>query len=332
MFSTVGRAAIGRASTRRVLLPNRPAASPGLATQFFCGPARTLSIAARLLSPAKAAVDEDGAPVTKKKRKSPAKKDPEAKKEAAAAKKEAAKKEAAVKKEVAKKLQAETKKKALEQIEELGDRVLYRELKEAALLKPDDLKLLPNSAFQVYLAECKAAGNSHDLKESWPIYHDLTIEEKERLAAIAQENKVANKKIKEEWILSQPAEVIYLANLARKRMAQIDSTSGEKKRCMIIHDSRQPDGLPTAVGAFIRQRYPDVKYDHNAGPDTIRALASEWRNLPEEQKAEFSELNKQERVKQSARLAEMKGKALQWIIKERKHWPNLVTDLFEKKS
>ncbi|KAG5993675.1 hypothetical protein E4U52_001780 [Claviceps spartinae] len=326
MFSAVGRAAIGRASTRRVLLPSRPAASPGLATQFFCGPARTLSIAARLLSPAKAAVDEDGAPVIKKKRKSPAKKDPEAKKEAAAAKKEAAKRE------TAKKLQTETKKKALEKIEELGDRVLYRELKEAALLKPDDLKLLPNSGFQVYLAECKAAGTSHDLRESWPIYHDLPIEEKERLTAVAEENKAANKKMKEEWILSQPAEVIYLANLARKRMAQIDSTPGEKKRCALIHDSRQPDGLPTAVGAYIKQRYPDVKYDHNAGPDTISALASEWKNLPQEQKAEISELNKQERVKQSAKLVEIKGKALQWIINERKHWPNLVTDLFEKKS
>lgn len=129
-----------------------------------------------------------------------------------------------------------------------------------------------------------------------------------------------------------PVEAVYLANLARKRIAQIDAAAGEKKRCLIIHDPRQPDGLPTAVGTFVKHRYPEAKYDHNAGPDTIRAIVDEWKNLPQEQKAELSELNKQERVKQSARLAEVKAKALQWIIDERKHWPNLVTDLFEKKS
>ncbi|KAG5916800.1 hypothetical protein E4U61_003306 [Claviceps capensis] len=308
MFSAVGRAAIGRAATRRVVLTSRPAASPGLATQFFCGPARTLSIAARLLSPAKAAVDEDGAPVTKKKRKPAAKKDPAAEKEAA------------------------TKKKALGKIEELDARALYRELYEAALLKPDDLKLLPNSGFQVYLSKCKAAGAVHDLRLSWAVYHDLSPEEKENYAAIAEENKVANKKLREEWTLSMPVEVVYLANLARKRIAQIDSTDDKKKRCFTIHDPRQPDGLPTTVGTFVKRRYSENKYDHNPGPDTIRAIAAEWRNLPQEQKAELHELNKQERVKQSARLTEVKTKALQWIINERKHWPNLVSDLFEKKS
>ncbi|KAG5941991.1 hypothetical protein E4U59_001437 [Claviceps monticola] len=308
MFSAVGRAAIGRAATQRIVLPSRPAASPGLATQFFCRPARTLSIAARLLSPEKAAVDEDGAPVTKKKRKSAAKKDPAAEKEAA------------------------TKKKARETIEELGAQELYQELCKAALLKPDDLKLLPSSSFQVFLSKCKAAGEVHGLKLSWAKYHDLSPEEKENYAATAGKNKVANKKLKEEWALSLPVEVVYLANLARKRIAQIHLTHGVNKRLLIIHDPRQPDGLPTAMGTYVKHRYPDTKYDHNAGPDTIRAIANDWRNLPQEQKAELIELNQQERVKQSATLAEVRAKALQWIIDERKNWPNLVTDLFDKKS
>ncbi|KAG5967088.1 hypothetical protein E4U58_002323 [Claviceps cyperi] len=307
MFLAVGRAAVERAAARRVLLPSRPAASPSLATQFFCGPARTLSIAARLLSPAKAAVDEDGAPVTTKKRKS-------------AAKNEATKKEAA------------DKKKALEKIEKFRKNELYRELSEAALLRPADLKLLPNSGFKVYLAKRKAARSTHGLMVSWDMYHDLPSEEKEHFAAIAEKNKVVNKKLKKEWALSLPAQVVFLANLARKRMAQIKSTPGEKKRCLIIHDPRQPRRPCTVVGTFVKHRYPEIKYDHDAGPDTICAIANDWRNLSEEQKAELNELNKQERVVQNTKLTEMRDKALQWIIEEGKHWPNLVADLFEKKS
>ncbi|KAG6057792.1 hypothetical protein E4U17_000920 [Claviceps sp. LM77 group G4] len=324
MFSAVGRAAIGRAATRRVLLPSRLAASPSLATQFFCGPARTLSIAARLLSPAKAAVDDDGAPVTKKKRKSAAKKEPAVKKETAA--KKQAKEEA----KEAKKQQDATKQKAIGKIGALGE--LYQELQEAALNKPQDLKRLPNSAFQVYVAECKAAGSATELTKSWTTFHDLPSEKKEHYIAIAEQNKAANRKMKEEWALSLPVEVIYLANLARKRIAQLDSVPGEKKRALSILDPRQPIGLPTTVGTYVQHRYADLKYDHNAGPDTMRAIVSEWKDLPQEQKDELHELNKEERAKQSAKLAEIKAKALQWIIDERKQWPHLVADLFDKKS
>ncbi|KAG6024953.1 hypothetical protein E4U40_002923 [Claviceps sp. LM458 group G5] len=327
MFSAVGRAAIGRAATRRVLLPSRLAASPSLATQFFCGPARTLSIAARLLSPAKAAVDEDGAPVTKKKRKSPVKKDPALKEETAA--KKLAEKEA---KEEAKKLQDATKKAALEKIGVFDTHELYQELHEAAMYKHEDLKRLPNSAFQVYLAECKAAGIPRELKQSWAIFHGFPSEKKEHYITIADQNKAANKKMKEEWALSLPVEAVYLANLARKRIAQIDSATGGKKRYSIIHDPRQPDGLSTAVGTYVQHRYADVKYDHNAGPDTMRAIINEWKNLPQEQKDELNEQTRQERAKQNAKLAEMKARALQWIIDERKQWPLLVADLFDKKS
>ncbi|KIE01899.1 HMG box protein, partial [Metarhizium majus ARSEF 297] len=297
---------IGRAAARRVLLPSRTAASK-LTTQLPHGSvayrlpnaltllvaARPMTVSACMLSPAKTSG-------SKTKRTSTATKEKKTKKKTtkkASAVKKKTKKAAAPKRKTKKVLTPEEKEKAD-----------LRELKKMALLKRPTQ--LPESAWAVYVTNNIGAGEgkvTERIKEVSSRFAGLSESEKEGLKSTAQSNHDANKNTRQQWVESYPVEAIYIANIARRRIAR----KTDKSRLYLIHDERLPKRARSAYALFIKSRFSQVNSQSGSSTaqDTFRAMSEEWRSMSESEKQPFEEAAASEVEKSAALFKELKEKA-----------------------
>ncbi|KAK2603860.1 hypothetical protein QQS21_003984 [Conoideocrella luteorostrata] len=297
--------AIGRAAARRVLFSSsRPSASK-LATQLpqrsvsrpnatVFAVARPLTVSAWMRSPVKGSAGGSKAKKATgaKTKKSPAKKKPVAKK-----KKKPASAAAKKPKKAKKTLTPEEK-----------DKAELRELKKMALLKGP--ALLPETGWAVYVADNVTAGQgklTDKIKEVAESFAALSVSEKESLKSKAVSNHNANKDTRQKWITSYPEEAIYMANIARRRIAR----KLDKSRLYLIHDDRLPKRAGTAYTLFIKSRFSQANSGTASGTaqDTFRAMSEEWRSMSESEKQPFKDEAAKEVETSQAKLKELKEKA-----------------------
>ncbi|EFY89737.1 HMG box protein [Metarhizium acridum CQMa 102] len=293
--------AIGRAAARRVLLPSKIAASK-LTTQLPHGSvayrlpkaltllvaARPLTVSAWMRSPAKISGSKTKRTGTATKKKTTKK---------ASATKKKTKKAAAPKRQTKKVLTPEEKEKAD-----------LRHLKKMALLKGPTL--LPESAWAVYVTNNIGAGEgklTERIKGISSRFAGLSESEKEGLKSTAQSNHDANKNTRQQWVEAHPVEAIYMANIARRRIAR----KTNKSRIYLIHDERLPKRARSAYALFIKSRFSKVNSQSGSSTvqDTFRAMSEEWRSMSESEKQPFKEAAASEMEKSAALLKELKEKA-----------------------
>ncbi|OAA49455.1 HMG box protein [Metarhizium rileyi] len=302
--------AIGRAAARRVLLSNRAATSPPtqglLASRLPNAPSlpaagRALSISAWMRWPAKA-------PGVKKTKKASTTTTKKGGTKTAAAKKK-------TKKATTKKAAAPKKKKVKKELTpEEKDKVDLKQLKKMALLKGPTR--LPGSLWAVYVANNMGAvqGKLTDrMKVISSGFAQLPKSEKESLRSTAQSNQDSNKLAHQQWVNSHPVEAIYIANLARRRIAR----KANKPRVYLIHDERLPKRASSPYPLFIKSRFSQAKSQNGdaSSKETFRAISEEWRSMSESEKQPFKEAATLESAKSSALFKEIKEKA-------RVYWKN----------
>ncbi|UKZ46602.1 hypothetical protein TrVGV298_000807 [Trichoderma virens] len=284
MLSSAGLAAV-----RRVLTSSGAAApwrqSTGLAARALVlrlamPSVRTISISASMRSPAaKSTATKSKTSAKKSTTKKTAK--PKAKKPV---KKKAIKKKAAVKKP-----KKTTKKKTL--TPEQKERAEIKKLRQMSLLKGPTL--LPETAWNVYLID-NIRGASGSVTERAKVlstsFKNLTETEKERLTSIGNSNKIANQESKKKWIQSFPPEVIYTANLARRRLAR----KTDKSKVYLIHDDRLPHRAGSAFTYYLKEQFSQAGTEKVT--DAMRTISERWRSLSPSEKAPYieraQELNK----------------------------------------
>ncbi|EGX90615.1 High mobility group, superfamily [Cordyceps militaris CM01] len=298
MLSVLNRAAAGRAlsaaafpTTSRIVVPifTAPRVRRRLAPI-----ARSFTASARVRFPATAASDK---PKKAKTTTTAAKKPAAKKKKAAAAPKK--KKPAAKKKPVVKKKKVLTP--------EQKEKKQLSQLRVMALPKAPKGK--PSNLWTVFLADNVTRGTGVSLtdkvKDVAVEFKNLSEHEKARLTERAHENAATNKQALKQWIETYPAEAIYMANLARRRLAR----KLDKKRPALLQDDRLPKAAPSAYSLFIKSRHDQVSA---ASPtDAFRQLAQQWKALPEAERQQFKAAASAdlEKMRQSTEDLRAKGKA-----------------------
>ncbi|KAL6878650.1 hypothetical protein J3F83DRAFT_723395 [Trichoderma novae-zelandiae] len=286
----------GLAAARRVLTSSGAAAPwhqfSGLATRALvlrlAAPSvRTISFSASLRSPAAKATTPKSAkkPTTSK---SPAKKATTKKAAKPKAKKPAKK---AVKKTAAAKKPKTAKKKTL--TDEEKEKLEIRKLKKMSMLKGPSY--LPETAWSVYMVDNLRGGTGGDalpdkVRALSTSFKNLPESEKERMTAIGNSNRIANQEAKKKWIESFPPEVIYTANLARRRLAR----KTDKSKIYLLHDERIPHRTGSGFTLYIKEHFNQAGAD--TATDAMRAMGERWRSLSPDEKApyvdEAGELNR----------------------------------------
>lgn len=99
---------------------------------------------------------------------------------------------------------------------------------------------------------------------------------------IAASNKDANQDTRRDWVESFPPEVIYTANLARRRLAK----KLDKSRVYVIHDERLPKRTGNAYTAFVKSRYSN---SGGSPTENFKAVAQEWKDLSEHEKSQYKD-------------------------------------------
>ncbi|RDA83575.1 hypothetical protein CP532_4763 [Ophiocordyceps camponoti-leonardi (nom. inval.)] len=231
------------------------------------------------------------------KKKAPAK----AKKAAAAPKK---KKKAAP----AKKKKKPTRKPVKPLTPEQKERIKLRYLKMVSLWKGPNTRA--PQPWSLYIADSMSntseAGSRNKFNELYARYSRLSAAERQSLEARAAANREWNKREASRWIKSYPIEVIYLANIARRRLIRIT-----KKARQYIHDDRQPKRPAGALARFIHDRY-----DKNRGarqPDIMRALVGDWKGMSEAERKPWVD-------QAEADKARCKGQFDNFLSRAKKYW------------
>ncbi|KAL7810488.1 hypothetical protein V8C44DRAFT_332280 [Trichoderma aethiopicum] len=313
MLSSAGLAAARRALT------SSGAAAPwqqfsGLATRALvlrlAAPSvRSISFSASMRSPA-AAKSTTTTTTTKKTTTKP--KSSSATKKSSSTTKKAAKPKAkkpakkAVKKKAATKKPKAAKKKVL--TDEQKERLEIRKLKQMALLKGPSY--LPETAWAVYMVDNLRGATGGDalgdkVKALATSFRNLPDSEKERLTAIGNSNRIANQEAKKKWIESFPPEVIYTANLARRRLAR----KTDKSKIYLLHDERLPHRGGSGFTLYIKEKFSQSGAD--TATNAMRTMSERWRSLSPDEKApyveEASEQNKVngEQVKELRKKGEL---------------------------
>lgn len=126
----------------------------------------------------------------------------------------------------------------------------------------------------------------------------------QRLEERAQENKEANKQALKAWIESHSVEVIYMANLARRRLAR---KSG--KQATLLHDERMPKLAPSAYSLFVQARHDQVSEGGVPPRDIFRKLGHEWTQLSEAEKQQYEEAARPGQLKAREARIDVRDKA-----------------------
>lgn len=204
---------------------------------------------------------------------------------------------------------AGTKKKAPKKLtEEEREKDKLKKLKVMALLSRP--KLLPDSIWTAYAAESMASAEGATLPDKIRAlgisYAGLSDAEKERLRSKAQSNQTANKKLLEKWVQSYPPEAIWMANIARRRLARLSS----KTRLYLIHNDRLPKRARNAYNYFVESRFKDVASHGDRDRTAIfREVAAKWNALGEAEKKHFRDLAAAEAHKTKGQLKVLRERA-----------------------
>ncbi|OAQ81624.1 HMG box protein [Purpureocillium lilacinum] len=184
-----------------------------------------------------------------------------------------------------------------------------KELKNMALLKGPSL--LPETLWSVYVADNLPSGQgklTDKIKEVASRFSGLSEYEKDRLRSTAQSNQTANKQTRQQWIESYPPEAVYMANVARRRLAR----RLDKSRVYLIHDDRLPKRAGTPYTLFVKSRFRGASASGGSGAsaqDTFRAMSAEWKSMSEADKKPFQDMARDEAETSRAQLKELKDKA-----------------------
>ncbi|KYK55431.1 HMG box protein [Drechmeria coniospora] len=286
--SAAGRRVLASATSKLVATKLAPRSIISVYTGHGALPVRSFSVSA--LASAPAASKKTTSAATKKK---PAKRSTPTKKKKKATKAAAPKK---AKKTAKRALTPEEKEKAA-----------IRVLKKMALLKGP--QLLPESSWAVYVSQNLTAGSgplTDKIKEVASAFKNLSASEKERLQATAQSNQAANKRARQQWIESYPPEAVYMANIARRRLARKLS----KTRVYLIHDARLPKRAGSPYTLFIKSRFRSAS-DGGAtsSQDAFRAMSQEWKNLSEADKQPFRDMAESQSSANKEQLKALKDRA-----------------------
>lgn len=103
----------------------------------------------------------------------------------------------------------------------------------------------------------------------------------QNLRSIADANRATNKTTRQNWIESYPPEAIYMANLARRRLAR----KLEKSRVYVLHDERLPRRAGNSFNLFIKDNFSTANGD--SAKDAFRASIEQWKTLSEAEKAPY---------------------------------------------
>ncbi|GAO15927.1 uncharacterized protein UV8b_02435 [Ustilaginoidea virens] len=307
--------AFRRSVTRRVLFPSR-AVPDALVTRILPGAvnrtiapslvaARPVSVSAWMRSPAKsaAAVKKAKKSTATKTKKKPASK--KAKKPASA--KRAKKTKQAKKTKKTKKVKTRKAKKKL--TDEEKEKANLRQLRKMALLKGP--QLLPETAWSVFVADNFGAEEQGEFPDKIRGLADkfsrLSVSEKEGIKATAQSNQAVNNETRQKWVASYPPEAIYMANIARRRIAR----KLDKSRLYLIHDVRLPKRARTPYALFIKSRFPQANRESSSGSvqDAFRSMSEEWRSMSDSEKQPFQSKAAKEAEDSQTLLKVLKGKA-----------------------
>lgn len=111
----------------------------------------------------------------------------------------------------------------------------------------------------------------------------LTLILLQRLTAIGNSNRIANQEAKKKWIESFPPEVIYTANLARRRLAR----KTDKSKLYLLHDERLPHRGGSGFTLYIKEKFSQSGAD--TATDAMRTMSERWRSLSPDEKAPYVE-------------------------------------------
>ncbi|RCI07815.1 hypothetical protein L249_5793 [Ophiocordyceps polyrhachis-furcata BCC 54312] len=235
-----------------------------------------------------------------KKKKAPAKA-----KKAAAAPKKKKKKAAPVKKK-----KKPTRKPRKPLTPEQREKIKLRYLKMVSLYKGPDTRA--PQPWPLYVAENISTVSNPDrrvkLNDLFARYSKLPAAEKQSLEARANANREWNKREAVRWAKSYPIEVIYLANIARRRLIRITN-----KVRNYIHDDRQPKRPAGAMARFVRDRH-----DKTSGADqreVLKNVVNVWKGMSEAEKKPWLD-------QAEAEKARCKGQFDNFLAKAKQYWFN----------
>ncbi|KAI2640506.1 hypothetical protein GGS26DRAFT_586509 [Hypomontagnella submonticulosa] len=170
-----------------------------------------------------------------------------------------------------------------------------RELKKAALFT--EPKLLPDSPWKVFFGQWvkERAGNREDVKTKTAgvsqAYKSLSASESQRLASIAEQNKLSNNAAYKAWVESHTPIQIKTAINARQRLKK-KYNFPPKKVFKPIRDSRLPKSPTSAYSLFTRARWASGEFGNKTIPEAAKQIGSEWKSLPDTERQSFQDLAK----------------------------------------
>ncbi|KAI5307353.1 hypothetical protein KEM56_006580 [Ascosphaera pollenicola] len=159
---------------------------------------------------------------------------------------------------------------------------LIRQLKEQALETP---KKLPTRVKTLLVREHKL----NNFKHAHEMYLELPPEERQKLEARVEENKVLNQKAYEEWVNSFTPLQIKQANIARRRLGKLLG----KYRAYMIHDDRLVARPLDSWKLFLIEKSAMKKPEETIAHSSPK-WSEEWNQLAPEEKKKYQEFAEKE--------------------------------------
>ncbi|PWY83198.1 HMG box protein [Aspergillus sclerotioniger CBS 115572] len=216
---------------------------------------------------------------------------PKAKKVASKAKKaKTTKSKKATKKPRAKKVLTEEQKEAKKEAKIASDqRKLVKELKAAVLSPPKRLTNYFTLAMFAKLEEVKKEGKelaaTDAFKEAAERAKAMSDAERKKFTDAAAANKEAHQEEYEKWLNSHTPLEIKQANMARRRLAQI-----QNKKFFPIHDPRLVKRAKVGYLFYAEERHQAGDLKHMTVPERGVRIAEEWRGMTDAEKQKYVRL------------------------------------------
>ncbi|KAI0383840.1 hypothetical protein F5Y04DRAFT_249830 [Hypomontagnella monticulosa] len=170
-----------------------------------------------------------------------------------------------------------------------------RELKKKALFS--EPKNLPDTEWTVFFGDwIKQTTGSHDdmktkLKGISEAFKNLSTSESQRLASVAEQNKLSNNAAYKAWVESHTPLQIKEAIRAR-RLLKEKYNFPPKKTAKTIQDERIPKHPVAAFMLFSKARWASGEFANTTAPEAAKQIGSEWKNLPDTERQSYQDLAK----------------------------------------
>ncbi|KAH8425827.1 HMG-box domain-containing protein [Aspergillus melleus] len=167
-----------------------------------------------------------------------------------------------------------------------------RELKEIALDPPKNTKpSYWNVAVVDMLPEASKTQKGQDniFTEAVELAKKISPADKERYAAIAQSKREEAQANYEKWVRSYTPAQIREANNARRRLTKLKG-----RRYALIEDDRLVKPPRTSFACYVKERTQSGDFKHMGGPELLRQLVVEWKELSDSEKERYVKLREAE--------------------------------------